>query len=233
MVKVVDANATILRIAAHLQQLGHCFQKGDDTYRYNTEQAEEAILDALWVLVDLALGLGYGLKEVVQEKHKINCAKYPVDWCLRFVGKPLPKYPAAAQQTGIRSDSDTSIVDRLTRVDRLIRNSESGEHDAQAMRYNFWNHRLELMDMTRSFAEERKRLEDYTHHSLALSMWSEYGELCTVLQWNKPQDDVTHRQKDKLLLEVADVAIYLLHAFRMVQADRSTITDNSSLAHGA
>lgn len=204
---VADANKFILAVAPFLTIVSQ-FCTGINK---DKPKACGALTMANLELIKLSGLLGFHLTQVVQEKLKINDRKYPVEWCLRYKGKQMPKY-TKNKETKISSDSDTPILDKLIPF-------ELGKENSMSAIATFRTNQALLNEMVKQFATKRERLGDYTHTSVALSLWSEYGELCTVLQWKKGTDKMKPEEANALMLETADVAIYILHALRLLDED--------------
>ena len=174
-----------------------------------------AIDHALFELVRLAAAIGYSLVDVIRAKIAVNCQKYRVEWCKLYKNKALPKYTANSNETGIYSDRDTSIH----------ANCHRNWDTYNTCLERFFVARTSIANQIYQFAVDRNRLRDYTRESVSSSLYSEYGELTTVLQWNNkrlPVSDLNERDLDALLCEIADVSVYLFHAHRFLKNKTSS-----------
>ena len=81
----------------------------------------------------------------------------------------------------------------------------------------------ELIEEIRAFAQARDWEQYHTPKNLAMALAGEAGELVAELQWLTPAeaspDALTLEKKEALMLEMADVQIYLLRLADVLGVD--------------
>lgn len=160
---------------------------------------------------------GFSLSEVVSKKITVNRKKYNA--CLVQQNKPL--------------DCDWKELSHLTGFTDNDRHSPIFTVSEKFAFYfkvkdDFLLHFPSIASDLKKFAAERNWLKLYNRHNLSLSLLSEIGELATVLQF-LPQFDswktVCQNTKNHIAMEIADVALYLMHYTRKANVTETTLAE--------
>ena len=80
--------------------------------------------------------------------------------------------------------------------------------------------------MVEAFARNRNWLDKYMEHSIALSLFTELGELAEVLQWQNSSTPVAALLDEifnNFAMELADVFIYLFHFCRVCNVEKASL----------
>ena len=155
-------------------------------------------LYSLCVLLQISLGV------LIEEKLKINKLKYNADICKKR--KSITKYTEDAKATGF---VEVLVFHTVVQRQKTFTGGEisCGFQDAFPR----------LMNEVASFAKDRGWMNMYSRKSLAFYLLGELGELSEVLN-TLPSSMALHslpvESFNATCSEVADIAIYLLHACR-------------------
>ena len=161
-------------------------------------------------LLFLAGGLKMSLVLMINEKLLLNRQKYPVKPCETLEGDVSECVRWA------RKECDKDSLDDYHMKAAMEGNSASGSHPYFHMIRTFEESYATLLVQVCVFREVRgfkMELKD-----IFLALINEYGELCETVTWmdeSRKMNDLDCDLKQKIVKEIADVAIYSLHLCSM------------------
>jgi hypothetical protein len=90
----------------------------------------------------------------------------------------------------------------------------------------FWQMRQAFIDawpvvsnIVFQFTKERNWLDKYTVDLVAESLFTEVGEMCSVIEWIDTTSSNIASVRERVAMEVADVCIYLFHMARITNCN--------------
>lgn len=176
-------------------------------------QASSLILLLFKDLVLMSCHLGFDLVWAIDGKMQVNAAKYSKESLA--AGPPrqkgertIPKWSSLKELEGKRTCQSPPPVSPVSGACFL------GEQHFLA---SFQSNHARIDNNISSFAKARGWLHSYTLRGLVVSLFSEYGELMSELEYrdyNESVDSLPESNIQRLANELADVAIYLFHLER-------------------
>lgn len=176
-------------------------------------------------LVVLCFTLGLDLVSAVEWKLGVNRRRYtktlqeetaqftPTGWCCSQSFASC--FPSTTVNTG------EAVAREMHKQGPVLVNTPSIQPADLATiedsKGRFWSKYTQLSQNILDFAKERSWEHLYTKRSVAISLYTEMGELAAILEWGKPallvDKDITI---NNLASEIADVTIYTFHYIRVL-----------------
>jgi NTP pyrophosphatase (non-canonical NTP hydrolase) len=199
---VADVQAAILKWALAVASLGPCVlpkkEKG---------HGAQCMRDCLLGAIGICRQCGYPFLLVLKRKMELNRKKYIPGLCRER--SDIMKYTVDSHVSGV-GEAENKNKQVVFAEDPI--GAREDVHSLDSAARELWE-----------FANERNWLSKYNETSLMLSIHTEMGELCEVLQWADGRLDfgtIAHDKKNQLASEIADVTLYLLHLCRVMGWDR-------------
>lgn len=166
------------------------------------EQSEVDLTAIFTTLIDICRHMELSLVAIIRQKMCLNSLKYPVE----------PERKPELQTT--REIAKYRVAHTRMFDTQSLHNFSC--HGLDSFR-SFWGSFEELQEMVDSFARQRDWLPKYTRNKVLISLFTELGELTSLVEWTKPNlavlDDTTIL--NNIASELADVGIYTFHMARI------------------
>jgi hypothetical protein len=163
--------------------------------------------NTLNVISGMCATIGVSLVQIFKWKMGLNAIKYPAVETNHIVAsvRSIPKYTEISHATKYKEDNANPLFLQAT----------SGKLLTQAyILQEVVDREQQLHSMLHDFAKERGWLDQYSVSGLALSLWAEFGEVCSALEYCK-SGGVEFTLKTAVAKELADLTIYMFHFARL------------------
>lgn len=177
---------------------------------------------SIQVIACICFGIGVSPVRIVLAKIRLNSEKYPVETGAQVEShRTVPKYTELIHLTSYKGDHMALECPELSDI-KVSGSEVLGERTGSgtAMEELTTNEGY-LHEEIFKFSNERGWLAQYNNTGLSISLFAEFGEVCSVLEYCKP-GKVGQRVKNGAARELADVIIYLFHVARV---NRFTLSD--------
>jgi NTP pyrophosphatase (non-canonical NTP hydrolase) len=203
--------ATVLSVHRRLLELGAAIGVVSSAIpTADPECIQGKITNLTNIACSIADEFGFPMAEVINAKMALNRRKYNAELCRESAR--VDKYTIYSEKTGVYKDADVPVL------------------PGEATRGNSFATLSKLQDAFAAevcaFASERNWLHHYNTESVMLSLYSEFGELSSTLQWENQTTTINsmhHDKRDAIARELADIIIYVFHLTRLLSSDTRSI----------